>query len=176
MISKNTMRFGRMIWPINPEDIKFTRDRKLSFHRDLYHSSLFDGGQEAGTIKVSGCFFGENADAMAEALENIMAEGKVLPLYLPGMGITQAKLKKLEQEGRSGFGKSAYSMEFLEVKISVGKPMPEIISGKSYVAAEGDSIWDVQNISGVPAEELVRLNPHIRNLNLLGEGEVLWLR
>ena len=176
MISKNTMRFGRVIWPINPENIKFVRNRKLSFYSDFSRSSIFDGGEEAPVIEVSGCFFGENADAMAEKLENILAEGKVLPLCLPGMGITHAKLKKLEQEGRCGFGKAGYRMEFLEVKLPLGRTMPELIAGKSYVASAGDSIWDVQNSSGVPAEELVRLNPHLKHINLFEEGEVLWLR
>lgn len=176
MITENTMRFGSMMWHINPEEIKITRDRKLSLKSDGTRSVLFDRGEDGATVKVSGCFFGENADAMAAELENLMIRGSTEALYLPGMGLIRAKLKKLERQGTGGFGKAAYGMEFIEIKLPAGQKIPELISGKTYVASGGESIWDVADAYKLSAEELVRLNPHIRHINLLREGEVLWLR
>lgn len=175
MITENTMRFGNMMWQINPDEIKITRDRKLSLQSDGSRSILFDGGEKGATVKVSGCFFGDEADAMAAELENIMKKGETEALYLPGMGLIRAKLKKLEHQGRRGFGKSAYSMEFLEIKLPAAQKLPELITGKTYKASGRESIWDVADACGVCAEELVRLNPHIRHINLLREGEILWL-
>lgn len=176
MITENTMRFGNMMWQINPDEIKITRDRKLSLQSDGSRSILFDGGEKGATVKVSGCFFGENADAMAAELENLMIRGNTEALYLPGMGLIRAKLKKLERQGTGGFSKAAYSMEFLEMKLPAGQKIPELISGKTYMASGGESIWDVADVCKLSAEELVRLNPHIRQINLLREGEILWLR
>lgn len=176
MLTKDTMRFGNVIWQINPEDIKFSRSRKLAVSSDGVNSRLFDGGEEAALIRVSGCFFGDEADSKARELGELMEKAEALPLYLPGMGVTCAKLKKLESQGRRGFGKAGYDMEFLELKLPPGKEIHECVTGRCYVAAEGDSIWDAERKTGISAERLIRLNPHIRHINLLEEGEVLWLR
>ncbi len=176
MRNRDTMRFGNVVWQIGPENLKLGRSRKLSCYSDGSKVYLHDGGEEESVISCSGCFFGEDSDEKLEELKNLFEKAEVLPLSVPGMGVTYAKLKKLEYEGRKGFGKAGYKLEFLDLGGLVSPEEGTLVAGKFYTASGGESIWDLSLLTGIPAEELLRLNPQVRHINFFKEGELLWLR
>lgn len=176
MRNKDTMRFGNVVWQMGPDDLKLNRSRNLSCTIQRDRNYLFDGGEEAGSIVCSGCFFGEDADERLKELEVLLQKGEILPLSVPGVGVTPAKLKKLEYEGKKGFGKAGYRLEFMDLRGLDVADKASQVSGKTYTALGGESMWDVSLMTDIPLEELIRLNPHIRHISSLEKEAVLWLR
>ena len=97
MRNRDTMRFGNVVWQIGPENLKLGRSRRLSCYSDGSKVYLHDGGEDESVISCSGCFFGEDSDEKLEELKNLFEKAEVLPLSVPGMGVTYAKLKKLHE-------------------------------------------------------------------------------
>lgn len=79
-------------------------------------------------------------------------------------------MDRLNLVGVQGGNILEYSFAFTETDaISSACTKPE------YSASEGESLWDYVNLSGGAIDELVKVNPHIRNINYLEKGERVYM-
>lgn len=172
------MWFKTFVWPHNPAAYSITYERNMALHRIPFgRHALQSLGQDRRVFRGWGEFVGEGAYDTFKKLEAVFREDTPGPLVHPvWMAVTAWFVGlKLEQEPRSDYVK--YSFEFWEVlptaaAAALSFPAEEI----RYVTARGESLWHVARQNGTTVEELLALNPSIRNPNLLTVGQEVRLK
>lgn len=109
------MKFGIFSWPENPERLKIQAVRVPEYAEDDTGDYTYTGiGPLCRTVSGSGVFHGEYAYENFQALQVIMATGKMNALSHPIWGEMNAYLTllELENEGREGYVE--YSFSFRE--------------------------------------------------------------
>ena len=87
-------------------------------------------------------------------------------LQLPGVEPFWALMDSLELIGAQGKDLVRYAFSFTE-----WDAQSDFLGSGTYLAQEGESLWDYANRWGIPIETLVGANPHIRDICDLKEGE-----
>ncbi|MFR7552502.1 MAG: hypothetical protein ACLUVB_07280, partial [Acutalibacteraceae bacterium] len=93
-------------------------------------------------------------------------DGTVQTLFLPGRAPFEAVLSELSLLGVEAKQVVGYSFQFVETGGA-----PSGLSGRTYRARGGESLWDYAYFSGVPIDALVKANRHIACIGALQEGE-----
>ncbi len=159
------MRFGDFEFPVNPAELHVE-------HKAMLRESVSPQGvqqvRRVGTYKRrvygKGYFTGE--DAMADYLRLETLFGEVRTLFLPGRAPFEAVLSELTLSGVQAKQVVAYSFAFVETGDA-----PAGLSGQTFRAHGGESLWDYAYFAGVSIDALAQANRHIRCIGSLEAGE-----
>lgn len=181
------MRFKNFVWPHNPRVYSITYERKMAVNKIPFgRHHLQSLGQTRRVFRGEGEFVGEGAYDTFKALASVFYEETPGPLIHPvWMAVTAWFVGlKLEQEPRSDYVR--YSFEFWEVMTGISAELTvraaapaaeqeDSTAGESgqvwYTVVRGDTLWAIAQRYGVTVDEIVALNPDIRNPNLILVGQ-----
>lgn len=161
------MKFKTFIWPDNPVELRVENSRNV---RETVIPMAASQSRDVGLLgrRVSGKGFFAGTDCMETflRLQVVFYEGESGSLQLPGQAPFEAIMDSLRFVAEAGENLVEYSFSFKETGAA------GIKSGGAILAAEaGESLWDCAWRCGKPVGELVRANPHIRDIGLLAEDE-----
>ena len=180
------MRYKDYIWPHNPATYSITFERQIAVHKvpfGLY--CLQDLGMGCRVMRGQGEFSGEGAyDEFRKLASFVYADGPGL-LIPPLWQISNAYFTalKLEQEPLPDYVR--YSFEFRErfdgysdsltalgaSGGSSGQASDSTRQQTSHSVVSGDTLWGISRRYNVDLEDLLRVNPGIKNPNLIRVGE-----
>ena len=175
------MRFKNYVWPHNPRVYSMDYERKMAVSKLPFgRYVLQDLGQTNRIMAGEGEFVGEGAYEQFGKLANAFYDPGPGRLIHPVWQMARAHFVslRLEQEPRSDYVR--YSFVFWEDGEEQGKVKKVSASGgQSAVAAapgyhtvvQGDTLWELARQYGVEFSQLLKLNPGIKNPNLIRVGE-----
>ena len=182
------MRYKDYIWPHNPRIYTINYERvmvqsKIPF--GLYH--LQDLGRARRVMRGEGEFAGPDAYAQFGALANVFySEGPGLLIH-PLWQTASAYFVELalKQEPRPSY--VSYSFTFWEdlgvYNTALKQAQAQGRTGASggggtlsHTVVKGDTLWSIARRYSVTAEELIALNPQIKNPNLIYVGQEVRVR
>jgi len=188
------MRYKTYTWPHNPRVYSIDYERKMAVHKTpfgLFH--LQDLGRTRRVMKGEGEFVGPDAYAQFGQLATVFYEDGPGQLIHPLWQTANAFFVslRLEQEPQPDYVR--YSFEFWEddswytgvaTKLtSAGTSADNTADGltagaaKAYhLVVKGDTLWAIARTYGVSLDELIALNPQIKNPNLIRVGEEVRVR
>ena len=165
-----TMRFGGVSMSHNPKTLKITRNKKMNFVGLASGinklSNVCDG---VSKISGEGELYGGDCFLLYDKLLKMCFKNQAAVLALPEIGAFTAVLEDISvsAESRENF----LSVSFVFCAVNAEREPVEILPKKFYTAQEGENLWDVSYKFGVAVETLAELNPHIRKILDLKEGE-----
>lgn len=193
-MSLSPMRYKSYTWPFNPRVYAIDYERKMAVHKTpfgLFH--LQDLGRTNRIMEGEGEFVGADAYAQFGRLANVFYDGGPGLLVHPLWQAANAYFVslRLEQEPRPDYVR--YSFAFWEddswyTGLAVKAAGREQGAGAGETGAsapsapafhrvvKGDTLWAVAKRWGLSLEELVALNPQIKNPNLIRVGEEVRVR
>ena len=180
------MRYKDYIWPHNPATYSITFERQIAVHKvpfGLY--CMQDLGMGCRVMRGQGEFSGEGAyDEFRKLASIFYADGPGLLIH-PLWQISNAYFTalKLEQEPLPDYVR--YSFEFRERFDGYSDSLTALgASGGSsgqtsdsarqqtvHSVVSGDTRWGISRRYNVDLEDLLRVNPGIKNPNLIRVGE-----
>ena len=181
------MRYGNYRWPHNPKIYEIDYKRRIiskAVPFGLY--TLEDMGRDQSIMRGEGEFAGPGAYSEFKRLATMFykEEPQILvhPLWQPSLAWF-VKLR-LQQEPTENYVK--YEFEFWECFDGykknaelIAKPeasAPEAdTERKSYTVKYGDTLWGLAVNNGMTLQELLSLNPQIKNPNVYYPGDVVYL-
>ena len=190
------MRYKTYTWPHNPRVYSIDYERKMAVHKTPFGLfRLQDLGRTTRIMEGEGEFVGEDAYAQFGQLANVFYSGGSGLLVHPLWQSANAYFVslRLEQEPRPDYVR--YSFTFWEddswytglakqvspAEISEDKGFVEVVraeeKGQAYHrVVKGDTMWALAKTYGISLEELIGLNPQIRNPNLIRVGDEVRVR
>lgn len=163
------MRFDGVFLSHDPKTLKISVQNDVNTQRLLTGLSLtLDTLEGVRAISGTGELFGERCTEDFKKLKDAYTKRRAAVLAVPYMGASRAVLSKLEFTGGSKAGFMGVEFRF---ELVHGASHAAIKRAPVHIAEEGEDMWDIAYREGVSIEELVRLNPHIRYINELDEGE-----
>ena len=185
------MRYKSYTWPHNPRVYSIDYERKMAVHKTPFGLfRLQDLGRTNRIMEGEGEFVGEGAYAQFGQLANVFYEGGPGLLIHPLWQAANAYFVslRLEQEPRPDFVR--YSFTFWEddswyAGLAVrqhqggagGQTAQEWEPSAVYHrVVSGDTLWALAGQYGLSLDELVALNPQIKNPNLIRVGEEVRVR
>ena len=181
------MRFKNFVWPHNPRVYSIAFERKMAVHKIPFgRYRLQSLGQTRRVLKGQGEFAGEGAYDTFKALASVFYEETPGVLVHPVWMTTTAWFAALElrQEPRRDY--VAYSFEFWEAVNGEGTGTLSVrtggdgdaggdagkgAQGQWHTVVKGDTLWGLAQRYGVALNQIVELNPDIRNPNLIYVGQ-----
>ena len=180
------MRYKDYIWPHNPATYSITFERQIAVHKvpfGLY--CMQDLGMGCRVMRGQGEFSGEGAyDEFRKLASIFYADGPGLLIH-PLWQISNAYFTalKLEQEPLPDYVR--YSFEFRERYDGysdsltalgaaggvTGQNAAQIQQKTTHSVVSGDTLWGISKQYDVELEDLLRVNPGIKNPNLIRIGE-----
>ena len=181
------MRYKNYIWPHNPATYSISYERQVAVHKVPFgRYCMQDLGMSCRVIRGQGEFAGEDAYEEFKRLASVFyQEGPGLLIH-PLWQISNAYFTalKLEQEPMPDYVR--YSFEFRErydeyddsltslgtagssTAVQNTSPTP---AKTTYSVVSGDTLWGISNRYNVKLEDLLKVNPGIKNPNLIHVGE-----
>ena len=183
------MRYKNYTWPHNPRVYSIDYERKMAVHKTpfgLYQ--LQDLGRTNRVMEGEGEFAGEGAYGQFGQLANVFYQGGPGLLVHPLWQAANAYFVslRLEQEPRPDYVR--YSFAFWEddswytglASQTVKAPSASVsapAAGAAYHRViSGESLWTIARAYQVSLEELIALNPKIKNPNLIRAGDEVRVR
>ena len=184
------MRFKGYTWPHNPRVYSIDYERKMALHKTPFGLFLLQNlGRINRIMEGEGEFIGEDAYAQFGQLATVFYEDSPGLLIHPLWQAANAYFVslRLEQEPRPDYVR--YSFAFWEddswytglavrdtAVDSGGAAVTEGEQGTASSAAwhrvvKGDTLWAIAKTCGRTLEEIIALNPQIKNPNLIRVGE-----
>ncbi len=183
------MRFKTFVWPHNPESFEIRFARAVSAQKIPLGGVYMQGlGLSYRVMSGRGVFFGKNAYEDFKRLAGVFYENTPGSLVHPIWQSTSAWLVNLSlaQEPQEDF--VSYTFTFWEdtqgykaalekapVSVTVEPSPAPLASGVSagavHTVKKGDTLWAISRQYGVTLESVVKLNPQIKNPNLIYPGE-----
>ncbi len=174
-----SMRFKDYIWQHNPYSFEISYERRVSCMKLPFSGFIAqDLGNCARVFSGEGEFFGENAYAEFRKLAMLFSQGGhgvlVHPLW-PSVFAVFEKLSVIEEPLENYV---RYSFRFVEYSDGSGyAPIQESDDGsterETYTVKSDESIGELASDMGISAEKLLKLNPQIKNPNVLNVGQVI---
>lgn len=179
------MRYKNYIWPHNPRvyTIDYERvmaERKVPF--GLYH--LQDLGRAGRVMRGEGEFVGPEAYAQFGALANVFYQPGAGELIHPLWQTAKAHFVELslKQEPRPNYVSYTFAfwedLEYYGDKLS-GRDEESGGGGTDTLVhrvVKGDCLWAIAAKYGTTVAELLKLNPQIKNPNLIRVGQEVRVR
>lgn len=183
----SAMRFGDYVWPHNPRVYEIEYNRRIVSHkvpRGLY--TLADMGRDHRILRGVGEFAGVGAYEEFKKLACMFYLSEPQTLIHPVWQAASAWFVKLKlrQEPREDY--VSYEFEFWECfdgyelgAVKIEKPEPVLpvapLERNSYTLKWGDTLWGLAIANGLTLNELLALNPQIKNPNYYYVGDVIYL-
>ncbi len=166
------MRFAGYTWHHNPKSLKVTNGKKVVVLSVPYGTDvLLDFGEKPLTISGVGELYGEDCLEQYEKLRQVYEMGKCDVLCLPHLEPMYACFDSLALQAQPSANVLTYSFSFTQVK----KRQSVCNCVETVKAKQGESLWDISHLYGVPVNTLVAINPQIMFINDLTQGEVVRL-
>lgn len=183
------MRYKDYIWPHNPATYSITYERQIAVHKVPFgRHCMQDLGMGCRIMRGQGEFAGEGAYDEFKRLATVFYDGGPGLLIHPLWQISNAYFTslKLEQEPLPDYVR--YSFEFRErydgysdglTAAGTGTiPGGAASGGEGGTGQEslctvvsGDTLWAIARRYDVALEDLLRVNPGIKNPNLIRVGD-----
>ena len=184
------MRYKDYTWPHNPRVYAIRYERKMAVHKTpfgLYQ--LQDLGRTNRVMEGEGEFSGPGAYGQFGQLANVFYSGGPGLLVHPLWQASSAYFVslRLEQEPRPDYVRYAFtfwedngSYRGLAVQ-ETGRSGPEdtgegTVSAACHTVVRGETLWELARRYGRTVEELVALNPQIKNPSLIFPGQEVRVR
>lgn len=170
-----SMRFKTFTWPHNPQTYSINYHRSVVTHKipfGRYH--LQDLGLTRRVMKGVGEFTGEGAYDTFRELASLFYEESPGVLVHPLWQTTMAWFVGLELEQEPKKNYVRYSFEFWECGESEANSaaLLEADEGEGWhTVLEGETLWIIAGRYGTTVEELLALNPTLKNPNLIAPGD-----
>ena len=182
------MRFKNFIWPHNPRVYSITYERKMAANKIPFgRHALQSLGQTRRVFRGEGEFVGEGAYNTFKRLATVFYEETPGLLIHPLWQAANAYFVslRLEQEPRPDYVR--YSFTFWEDDswyTALAKQDRTAIPGQGenreqkqyHKVVRGDTLWALARAYGLSLEELIALNPQIKNPNLIRVGDEVRVR
>ena len=173
------MRFKTYVWPHNPKVYSIDYERKMAVNKTPFGRYILqDLGQSNRIMAGEGEFVGEGAYREFGKLASIFYDPGPGQLIHPLWQTSKAHFVslRLEQEPRADYVR--YSFVFWEdsgQEPAAKRIAPEQQADRNtsavHTVVRGDTLWGIAQQYGVSLEQLIELNPGIRNPNLIRVGE-----
>lgn len=176
------MRFKQFVWPHNPRIYSTTFEREMAVNKiPMGRHYLQSLGRTCRIFRGEGEFTGQGAYDTFKQLEAVFQEESAGTLVHPvWMAVTAWFVSlKLEQEPRSDYVR--YSFEFREVahgvrsELRAAQEMHTAAAGSVskvfHTAVEGETLWIIARRYDLTEEQILALNPGLRNPNLISAGQ-----
>lgn len=151
----------------NPSELKITVPRDIKELGVLGGGSVLQEPNGVGRkIIGKGSFVGEDCLRQYNEFVSLSSSTGSGVLCLPGLKPFYARLIRVELDCSPAPDLVSYSFEFREDLSASNYPSEKVY----HSIHNGQDLWDVSHIYGVPIERLVELNPHIRFINDLVYG------
>lgn len=185
----SNMRFKGFVWPHNPRVYTIEYRREMAVHKvpfGRYH--LQSLGLTRRVMKGEGEFVGADAYDQFKRLATVFYEDTAGILVHPLWDVTSAWFVGLELEEEPKADYVRYRFEFWEdhtgyattartgtAGTQVGQSGTEetdVSAGPVYHAVvQGETLWGIASSRGLTLDQLVALNPQIKNPNLITVGQ-----
>lgn len=175
------MRFKQYVWPHNPKVYSIDYERKMAVSKTPFGRYILqDLGQTNRIMAGEGEFVGEGAYQEFGKLANAFYDPGPGQLVHPVWQMASAHFVslRLEQEPREDYVR--YSFVFWEdsgqqaavKRVTAAQQGGTLGAGVNYhTVAQGDTLWAIARRYDRTVEELISLNPGIKNPNLIRVGE-----
>lgn len=178
------MRYKNYTWPHNPRVYMMEYRRSMAAQKVPFGQyRLQDLGPARRVLRGEGEFAGEGAyDEFKKLAAVFYSEGPgilIHPIWQPSSAYFVAL--SLRQEPRADY--VSYTFEFWENYDGYGTGLTPVQASPSagqgggeaeheyHTVIKGESLWHIAARQGVTLETLIRLNPQIKNPNLIYPGE-----
>lgn len=184
------MRYKNYVWPHNPRVYTIDYERVIAENKVPFgHCQLQDLGMTRRVMRGEGEFVGEDAYSQFGQLASVFHDDGPGLLIHPIWQTANAYFVELrvEQEPRPDYVK--YSFTFWEDYRGYATRLQKVEletesqatgeQGKAgtggeirwHTVARGETLWKLANLYGLSVDELVALNPGIKNPNLIYAGQ-----
>lgn len=180
------MRFKDYIWPHNPKTFEITEKRRLAVNPVPFgKGTVMDMGVDCRVLRGEGEFVGDNAYDEFLKLKAVFDEGTPGVLVHPVWRSIRVWFSTLflKQEPLADF--VSYAFEFVEDDDSYSQTVNKPNSGgsggttsdsaKTYTVKSGDTIWGIAKKYGLTLNQIIALNPQIKNPNLISIGQTVYV-
>jgi len=182
------MRYKNFIWSVNPRACELKFEKKMALLKIPYGGVAAENlGATIKVLRGEGEFAGADAYAEFLKLAAVFEEDTAGILIHPVFTLPNAHFVGLTLSQKPLPDYVAYTFEFWDASeitapgktaVSSGSdtnPIVSIIDKPEQAALyrtvrEGETLWDIANVTGVTAEEIISLNPLIKNPNLIEPG------
>ena len=170
------MKYKGFTWPNNPRVFEASASRRIVTHKLPFSGCIMqDMGSDCRVFSGEGEFVGEDAYYNFRRLSEVFSEGGEGVLTHPVWPAVRAYFTKLvlREEPRENYVR--YSFEFSECPEQTGADTRSPASGEPryYTVQTGDVLGAVAAGRAKTVDELLRLNPMLRNPNVLTAGMLL---
>lgn len=184
MAKLEAMRYKDFVWPHNPRIYTIDYTRKLSEAEVPYGRYVMqDMGFTRRVLRGQGEFVGERAYEDFKKLASVFYQAGPGMLTHPVWQTASAYFTQLSlrQEPRRDY--VSYSFEFREEYGEYDTGLKEVAPPREesggvvpdqavwHTVARGETLWGIAREYGVDLNEVIHLNPQLRNPNLLMVGE-----
>ena len=181
------MRFKDYLWPHNPRVYEIEFHRNIAAHKVPFgRHVLQDMGQSHRVLRGEGEFAGEDAYAEFKTLASVFYDNKPGTLFHPIWQNSEAYFVtlSLRQEPKPDFIR--YAFEFWEcydqyelttqVRTDISVAPPPVTNEQWYSVVYGDTLWGISVRNGMNLQQLLEMNPQIKNPNLIYPGDQIRIR
>lgn len=169
----SAMKYKDFTWPNNPRVFEAYGARRIAVHRLPFAGAVLqDMGNDCRVFSGEGEFVGDDAYLSFKKLSEVFSREGAGMLTHPVWQPVNAYFTKLRlrEEPRKDY--VSYSFEFLECPEKSRRSNAVMYPGEPEYCTvrQGDTVADIAAICSVPENELLRLNPQVRNPNMLTAG------
>ena len=179
------MMYKGYVWPHNPKTYSVTFENVVNSRKIPYGEYVIQNmGKTHRVFKGEGEFAGAGAYEQFRLLEKVFEDTSPGILVHPVWSASQAYFVKLELTEKPRRDYVSYSFEFWEAKPqeTALKDAGTAVSADASVSAgatparyytvvSGDTLWDIGQRNSLTVDQILSLNPDIKNPNLLYPGD-----
>ena len=180
------MRFKDYVWPHNPKTFEVTDVRRLTVNPVPFGRwSVTDMGTNARVLKGEGEFVGDDAYDEFLKLKAVFDEGTPGILVHPVWQAVRVWFSalSLRQEPLQNF--VSYAFEFVEderrtinggvVVTGNAESVSDQAGTRTYTVKKGDTLWKISKQFNLTLSQIIKLNPQIKNPNLIYVGQTVYV-
>lgn len=156
------IRFAGHDLPHNPKTLKVERSKSVGSVSLLGGKNIMNSVTEkASKISGTGELYGENCFKQYNELSKIHFLNKSAVLAVPNVGVFNAVLSDLKLLAEPKNNVISISFEFTCIN---GEEASKISPTEFHTVLKDESLWDISYRYNIPIENLIELNPWLRNL------------
>lgn len=180
------MRYKNYIWPHNPRVYTIDYERVIAENKipyGLYH--LQDLGRARRVMRGEGEFVGPQAYAQFGALANVFYDPGAGELIHPLWQAAKAHFVELslKQEPRPDYVSYTFAfwedLEYYDTRLGTTSLAGQQEQGEGkqiHRVVKGDTLWGIAKRYGTTLEQILKLNPKIKNPNQIQVGQEVRVR